>query len=46
MSTPKKQKTFSLSLSLGDKVYKSKGSTFLEALKELKRRATDASEKK
>ena len=35
MSETKKQKTFSLSLSLGDKVYKSKGATFLNALKAL-----------
>jgi len=32
---PKSKKTFSLSLALGDKTYKSKGATFLDALKEL-----------
>ena len=32
----KETKNFSLTLSLGDKVYKSKGANFLEALKELK----------
>ena len=31
-----KQKEFSLSLSIGDKVYKSKGANFLEALQTLK----------
>ena len=32
---PKKEKTFTLSLALGDKVYKGKGKTFLEALQTL-----------
>jgi len=32
----KKEKVFSISLSLGDKVYKSKGANFLEALQTLK----------
>ncbi len=32
----KKEKTYSLNLSLGDKTYKGKGETMLEALKDLK----------
>ena len=35
MPKTKKEKVFSLSLALGDKVYKSKGANFLEALKAL-----------
>lgn len=36
MSETKKKKTFSLSLALGDKTYKAKGASFLDALKALK----------